>query len=53
MKCFVCDREFDDHEDEDVCPTCRKIASEKTIEYLRREYKKKRRFEKNKEGGKK
>ena len=48
MECIVCKREFDNHEDEDVCSTCKRIASEKTIEFFRE----KRRFEKN-SGGKK
>ena len=48
MKCVVCERKFDNCEDEDVCPLCKRIASEKTIEFFRE----KRRFEKN-SGGKK
>lgn len=46
MNCIVCEKEFDSCKDEDVCSTCKKIASEKTIDYFR-----KKRFEKT-SGGK-
>ena len=39
MKCVVCGKNFCNHEDEEVCRICKRIASRKTIEYFRKQKK--------------